>query len=181
MNWEDYKVLSEKTLSAEFHCSKKDELLLHAVAGVLTEIDELLDNYGGVSDITNVGEEIFDAFWYISIISREYNLSLPQKVETSLGEFELVIEIMRKSIKLLDLLKKKLYYNKTIKEDLFIEYSNEIISLFVAYANVKNIDLERGFQTNIDKLRARYGEKFSSERAINRDLDLERSILEGKK
>jgi hypothetical protein len=28
-------------------------------------------------------------------------------------------------------------------------------------------------------LRARYGGKFSSEKAINRNLDLERSILEG--
>ena len=31
MNWEEYKVLAEKTLSTEFHCSKKDELLLLAL------------------------------------------------------------------------------------------------------------------------------------------------------
>ena len=114
------------------------------------------------------------------IISRKYNLNLPEKVETSLDEFQIVLEIMRKSIKLLDFLKKKLYYNKTINEDLFIQYSNEILSLFVAYANIKTIDIERGFQINIDKLRARYGEKFSSERAINRNLEVERNILEGK-
>lgn len=180
MNWEEYKILSEKTLSTEFYCSKDDELLLHAVSGILTEIDELLDNYGGESDITNVGEEIFDGFWYLCIISRKYNLNLPEKVETSLDEFQIVLEIMRKSIKLLDFLKKKLYYNKTINEDLFIQYSNEILSLFVAYANIKTIDIERGFQINIDKLRARYGEKFSSERAINRNLEVERNILEGK-
>lgn len=177
MNWEEYKILSEKTLSTEFHCSKKDELLLHATIGIITEIDELLDNYNGESDITNIGEEIFDSFWYLSIIAREYNLSLPEKAETSLDEFQIVLEITRKSIKLLDFLKKKLYYNKTIKEDLFIQYSNEIISLFVAYANKKNINLEKGFDINIDKLRARYGEKFSSERAINRDLETEREIL----
>ena len=31
---------------------------------------------------------------------------------------------------------------------------------------------------NIEKLKARYGEKFSSDRAINRDLEKERMILE---
>ena len=33
---------------------------------------------------------------------------------------------------------------------------------------------------NIAKLKARYGDKFSSDRAINRDLETERTILEGK-
>lgn len=178
MNWEDYKGLSEKTLSTEFHCSKKDELLLHAVIGILTEIDELLDNYDKESDITNIGEEIFDGMWYLSIIAREYNLSLPEKVEIPLTEFQIILEITRKSIKLLDFLKKKLFYNKTIKEDLFIQHSNEIITLFVAYANIKGINLEKGFDINIAKLKARYGDKFSTDKAINRDLETERKILE---
>ena len=34
------------------------------------------------------------------------------------------------------------------------------------------------FDININKLKARYGDKFSSERAINRDLETEREILE---
>ena len=40
-------------------------------------------------------------------------------------------------------------------------------------------DWEGIFNTNIEKLRARYPEKFTSEDAINRDLDTEREILEG--
>jgi len=44
MNWSEYKELSEKTLSTQFHCDdKKIELLLHAVMGILTELDELSD------------------------------------------------------------------------------------------------------------------------------------------
>lgn len=46
---------------------------------------------------------------------------------------------------------------------------------------------EKGFEgswegdliTNIEKLRARYPDKFDSEKAINRDLETERAILEG--
>jgi hypothetical protein len=48
------------------------------------------------------------------------------------------------------------------------------------YMNTYDIDIEKSFDVNIDKLRARYGDKFSSEKAINRDLETERNILEGK-
>lgn len=41
------------------------------------------------------------------------------------------------------------------------------------------IDIFEAMETNIAKLRARYGEKFSTEKANNRDLKTERSILEG--
>lgn len=39
-------------------------------------------------------------------------------------------------------------------------------------------DFDTEQRKNIDKLKARYGDKFSSEAAINRDLDKEREILE---
>jgi hypothetical protein len=48
------------------------------------------------------------------------------------------------------------------------------------YVNFYEINLEECFEKNIAKLKARYGEKFSSEMAINRDLETERNILEGK-
>lgn len=41
-------------------------------------------------------------------------------------------------------------------------------------------DWEQILETNLAKLKARYPEKFTSENAINRDLDKERDILEGK-
>lgn len=41
------------------------------------------------------------------------------------------------------------------------------------------MSLQQVLQTNIDKLRARYPEKFTTEDALNRDEDAERKILEG--
>jgi len=41
-----------------------------------------------------------------------------------------------------------------------------------------NIDFHKMLQKNIDKLYARYGDKFSDEKANNRDLKTERDILE---
>jgi hypothetical protein len=40
--------------------------------------------------------------------------------------------------------------------------------------------MEELLQTNIDKLKARYPEKFTENDALNRDLNKERNILEGK-
>jgi len=40
------------------------------------------------------------------------------------------------------------------------------------------VEFESLMETNIAKLKARYGEKFSEHKAENRDLDSERRILE---
>lgn len=42
-----------------------------------------------------------------------------------------------------------------------------------------NFTLEEAMQTNIDKLAARYPEKFTCEDAVNRDIQNERKVLEG--
>ena len=81
MNWSEYKILSEKTLSSQFHCDKQDELLLHAVSGVLTELEELTDWNG---DEVNKKEEVADSFWYVAILDRvlELNLEIPKITTT---------------------------------------------------------------------------------------------------
>jgi hypothetical protein len=43
-----------------------------------------------------------------------------------------------------------------------------------------DLDFESLLQLNIDKLKARFPEKFTESHALNRDLDKERDILEGK-
>ena len=92
----------------------------------------------------------------------------------------LIIKIIKNTCKLLDMMKKKLYYNRPIAENIFKTVFHLILLNFSDYANCYGINLENSFDVNIAKLKARYGEKFSSERAINRDLETERNILEGK-
>jgi NTP pyrophosphatase (non-canonical NTP hydrolase) len=77
-----------------------------------------------------------------------------------------------------DMLKKHIFYGKpldlvNLKEELFDTTWYMAIALDVLEGS-----FEEGFQKNIDKLKARYPEKFSEEKAINRDLKKERSILE---
>jgi hypothetical protein len=81
----------------------------------------------------------------------------------------------------LDFLKKKLFYNKPINEESFAQKTQMLFDSVSCYLSVNNLDPSKVFDININKLKARYGEKFSTERAINRDLETERSILESGK
>lgn len=193
MNWDEYLPLAERTLSTEFHCEQKEELLLHAVIGALTEVEELLDNYNSGKLITNVNkqgsvaEESADIFWYLSILCRELNIEV--SIDSSISEiinsddietdpFYVLVSFTKVSLKFLDLLKKKLYYNKDMSSDLMVKYSIEMFNLLNYYCYLYNTDVSRTLDKNIEKLRARYGDKFSSDKAINRDLTVEKKILE---
>lgn len=187
MNWNQYLELSEKTLSTQFHCDKKEELLLHAVMGILTEVEELLDNHISHNgkeanlDPTNILEEVGDVTWYLAIIGRMYDIKPTDNIIVAkVGEpMNIILATIKESCKLLDMLKKKLYYNKPINEDDFTNSSKLIMMFIQDYMNHFDINIQSSFDINIAKLKARYGEKFSSERAINRDLETERNILEG--
>ena len=179
MNWKEYLEQSEKTMSFEFHCDEKEQRILHAVIGILTEIEELLDNHiGDSSDEINRSEELADAFWYCAIISREYNIDFSQISRKSNNPMETLIRIVKHTCSLLDMLKKKLYYNKPIDLSNFSDLSKKLFNTLCLFCEMNNIETELILDTNIAKLKARYGEKFSSEKAINRDLTTERLILE---
>lgn len=180
MEWKEYLELSEKTLSTEFHCEEKYQRMLHAVIGILTEVEELLDNHIDKIDKTNVLEEVGDITWYIAIIGREYNLDFPKNIPLNSDiSMNIIVSIMKQTCKLLDMLKKKIYYNKPINEELFKQTTTVIMILIQSYMNHYKIDISNSFDINIAKLKARYGDKFTAKNAINRDIEKERKILEG--
>lgn len=182
MNWNQYLELSEKTLSREFHTDEKVEVLLHSVMGILTELDELLENYDKEFDGVNALEEIGDVLWYCAILGREWEIDFPtlQVKEKAKDPQKIIINLVKTTCKLLDILKKKIYYNKPINEEIFVSLVKIIMLNVADYMSYYDIDVEKSFEVNINKLKARYGEKFSSENAINRNLEVEREILEGK-
>jgi len=78
-----------------------------------------------------------------------------------------------------DSIKKHLFYGKDLDRVNLIEELGDI-AWFWAYAcRVLEVDPEKVLQINIDKLKLRYPEKFSEEKALNRNLFVERELLEG--
>ena len=187
MNWSEYLILSEKTLSQEFHCDEqKYKNILHSVLGILSEIEEIFENYKDgrlvteVSSQGSLGEEIADLSWYLAIPFRELNLdskSIQLEIHNG-GSYETLHDILLTSIKFVDPLKKKIYYNKPIDDVMLSNLSYRLLSLLINYSNVNSVDFNMALDKNITKLKARYGEKFSSDKAINRDLTVEKNILE---
>lgn len=88
------------------------------------------------------------------------------------------IGLSTESGEFLDALKKHIFYGKELDR---VNLAEELGDLFWYMAIVDDelgIEFESVMERNIQKLKARYGEKFSEEKAENRDLESERSILD---
>lgn len=94
-------------------------------------------------------------------------------------ELHMVIGISTEAGELLDAYKKHFAYGKELDTVNVEEEIADIIWYVSNLCRLKNIDFEKALQRNIDKLKARFPEKFKQENALNRDLDVERKILEG--
>lgn len=97
---------------------------------------------------------------------------------TLLDNIHMVLGMQTESAELSDVFKKNLAYNKDID---WINIKEELGDLMWYIANMCNIngwDLRDILDTNINKLQSRYPDKFTTDKAINRDLLKERSILE---
>jgi len=96
----------------------------------------------------------------------------------SLDNYHMIFGMFTEVAELADVFKKNMAYGKDIdwvnvKEELF-----DLMWYVAGFCEFNRIDFEKGLQNNIDKLRARYPEKFTQEKAVNRNLDVERKILE---
>lgn len=186
MNWNEYLILSEKTLSDKFNCSAPaKQKVLHAAIGLCTEAGELIDVFddlqeGRAIDVVNLKEELGDMYWYLAILSRELSISstLPHSTVEKKDTSWHILQLVRSSGDILDLLKKSVYYGANLNEE---GISTEVLNLFISLNEISknwNLAIQDIWETNINKLKARYGEKFSEEGALNRDLDKERNVLE---
>jgi NTP pyrophosphatase (non-canonical NTP hydrolase) len=77
-----------------------------------------------------------------------------------------------------DMIKKHLYYGRELDEVNLKEEVGDLLWYCAIALNALGTDFETVMQTNIDKLKARFPEKFTEEKANSRNLEKEREILE---
>jgi len=153
---------------------------VHMVLGMCTEIADELPDALDNDDIVNVGEELGDCQWYIAGYAHTWGFTLPDDVIVDAGAGP-NLDPMKTIAQLQDLDKKELAYGKIAP----LEERERLINLL--HREIENlaygldIDMEAQRAKIIAKLKARYGEKFNAHGAINRDLEIERKILEGGK
>ncbi len=78
----------------------------------------------------------------------------------------------------LDALKKHIFYGKDLDKVNLAEEMGDLFWYMAIVADELGFEFEEVMNRNITKLKARYGEKFSEEKAEKRDLETERKILE---
>jgi NTP pyrophosphatase (non-canonical NTP hydrolase) len=98
-----------------------------------------------------------------SVIDNELHMALGMVTEA--GEFA-------------DVYKKALAYGKAIDYINLKEEIGDILWYIANFCNLQGWNMGDIMETNIKKLEARYPEKFTEDKAINRDLTFERKILE---
>lgn len=172
--------------------------LLHGAIGLASELAEiremaLMSEDDTELDVTNLKEEMGDLYWYMGIMVSELGVNpftvfahdaveLVQMSKTDrLRCLNMVIDDMTIIIgTAIDMLKKTVIYGKELQVPAL---ADQLLLLDYAIANALSlygISPEQARQTNIDKLKARYGDKFTEAAALERDLVKEREILEKK-
>jgi NTP pyrophosphatase (non-canonical NTP hydrolase) len=180
MEIRDYQEKAQRTC-ASLGDEKLD--LCHMTLGMVSEEEEVAQAIT-LEDAVNLREELADICWYVAnyctlrgyefedILSKSENFGAELEAWESESS-PLLIFISRIS----DYVKKYIAYNKPISREL------EEKSLIGILFSVKDLEESFNFKAdlgrNIQKLEARYPEKFTNEKAINRNLDVERKILEG--
>lgn len=194
MNFKEYVKLAIRTDSREHfiletHIIKEiTNTLFHSSLWIQTEIWEIFENvfvqWKGINiDIINLKEELWDIMWYSAIACDELNLEIfefnkdysEKNNYNSIEEFLYVLNDI--SIYMLDSFKKSLLYNKPFDLKLFIERLTTLLKVISNLVKFIDWDLEKICRINIEKLKARYPDKFTTEKSINRDLKTERNIL----
>jgi len=79
---------------------------------------------------------------------------------------------------LTDAFKKQMAYGKEVDWVNVKEEVGDLMWYIAGFCNINGFDLDKILETNIEKLKTRYPEKFTEENAVVRDLEKEREVLE---
>ncbi len=207
MIFKDYQQQTKRTLPNlhEKYLSDTTPLPLHMLdiihmrLGIVSEQDELISAVKK-GDLVNIAEELTDMLWYIAndlniakqtkfIDSGTYdffsNLSLSKEPMGTdggyIGEENIpwLPAIVFNASLLADQAKKLLAYGKVPDVLDYTKYMRYLIGAINNMSLTYGINLEDSMERNIAKLKSRYPESFSEEKAVNRDTAAERKILEG--
>ncbi len=170
--------------------------LLHGGLGLSSELAELVDAFADpkddIIDWVNIAEESGDLFWYISVIVNTLGFD-PEHISSSESEadkhsliYKHNVDAMQSALSAAvwctgnynDLLKKHLFYGRELNKEKMEQVLGQLCMAVAGICTISGTTSFEARDTNIAKLRARYGDKFTEAAALNRDLETERKILE---
>lgn len=122
---------------------------------------------------------------YVDAVKRTENTDY-QSMSNRLQDKELVrllhagVGVSTEANEFLDTLKKTIFYGKELDKINLREELSDMLYYITMALDELGFTMEEVMAKNMEKLKARYGDKFTEQAALNRDLNKERSILEDK-
>jgi NTP pyrophosphatase (non-canonical NTP hydrolase) len=110
--------------------------------------------------------------------TKETQRTMAELGQSFADQLHMAMGISTEAGELLDVYKKALAYGKEVDMVNIREEAGDLMWYLSNLLRILGIDFEQTLQVNIDKLKTRYPDKFTEDKALNRDLDKEREILE---
>lgn len=165
----NYQELAKRTMASK---GSKAADGAHMALGITTEYGEM--NVGMFTgDLVNIREEHGDMTWYLANSCNIYGLNFESlyRLAVSTAPRNFVLH------DIVDLHKREFAYGKEMDINELKEQLITAIQKLLLTSHTYGFTFQESLQLNIEKLAARYGEKFSEFRALNRDLKKEHEIL----
>lgn len=202
MKLDDFVVGAVRTESVvpnfDFEGKMLNSRLVHSALGLATEAGEVLDVlkktlfYGKHLDVSNLREEISDLMWYVAILCDAMNWDMENLAFRGLVKADLTTMLVFKTDQ--SNFEGRLLFSG---KDVFVA-AGEFLDAVLSGAEEESLQmtiievlaamgillhfLESSFeeeaQRNHDKLKTRYSEKFTSERALSRNIEAEKIAME---
>lgn len=153
--------------------------ILHMKMGIITEAAEVVDilkkkhAYGKEIDVPHLKEELGDLLWYAANYCKFMNMDFANVVDNI--SFDPLYD-RSTNFSLYELME-LIVINATALD---VNSVYDIVDLTMYAIEQVDGNLDEILTTNIKKLAARYPEGFSSYYALNRNLDKEKNIIDGK-
>lgn len=182
MNYAEYAPLALRTAKP----LERSLQIEHAQVGIITEVGELADAfkrhviYGKPLDVTNLVEEVGDVFWYINLLLNELGTRprvIDRLIEDALeaGQDDATVSDMRLVLTIGAMA--GAVASHPHGEVSPAEACCLLITLLALLLKRHGQAVYASLEANVNKLAARYGDKYSDYAALNRDLDVERETL----
>lgn len=172
MNWTEYKKESARTVS-----DLDNDHFTHACMGIATECIELYVAKGAVNTV----EEMGDIFWYIAMLCRIQEAEGVRNTADEVMKYRISKQINTELVsnetflcaagELLNEAKRVKFYKSAVRLESFSTALLAVVTFLFLACKINDIKVEKVWEDNIIKLRKRYPEKFSTERAEERDIE----------
>lgn len=176
MRLHEYQKLAMRTCytSDKNNINSSKLQLMHACLGICSEVGEIAED---LNNTKNVFQECGDVAWYCAIGLDAIGFDM-ENIDTSLLADDPWQEITVHAGIACDCVKRHVFYNVDLDEDRLAQAIGCVMSCVESICSDSGNDFEDALEKNIEKLKIRYHDKFSKEKAVNRNIKKEGRAFE---